>query len=1067
MKRIAGLLLATQLAACSGGSGQEGQPPTQQLQTTSVEQSVDGADKQTMLGLGVTGSNPEQKQSYALFGFVMSPSHQPPATQVQEWTNLEPAHELNGFDKVEQALQAEDYSLTNEDDLIEYSLKKIALAKAQREALLHRFLDGVKGPISWDPSHDSSVLVNTMPGRNSTVLFANQNKNGALSSFAGLLVAGERGQQRYAVMSAPLYSTSHTEQTDKITDNVVKWLTRKDRQTKPLSIVAAHIREDGWHPNYGGLKRWLDKTYPDHYALNDKDSCDGDLQACIDTRHPDLIVIGQANYSADTMDAFKAAMDTAKAQGIPLLVAPNLRGMGGSLLEPLTKELGVDSWNNYWDSHQLVDQTIKSQSQMPSKMDAAVDLLNHLKAHDFQLSAFGSCIEGGGKLPLWCDNQEFKQVFKDGADWYRQQTEMVDKAGVDIFKTDGYKLLKAGLLLADTYRQQIDYPIEQTEPTQWQHAMFADWVVSYTRTKNLAQPDLGQYIKSARELKKGVNATYAFPPTVTETRTFAIPYKNQWTTTGWYMLPGQAVTFTRTDENPVKAVIRLNYHRLGTNKATRDKVLRAPIEIATQRVPLAAGKSVTISSPYGGPIYMYMEGDSQPLQITVKAQGIAKHPSILAPTDAEFDRLKEALANTELPHVDLRLDGAEFHMRRDKFEQAIGNKYPDVETLLSSIVNDHVNDVYTLAGLKIQGKNLDQSLPLDVQLVCLSLFGEDDCTDPQLHTRTVIQHANFDESALCGSGCSGNPRDASWAPDPQGWGDNHELGHNLQTHYLDVSYVDPGHEQEWTHYSSRAGENSNNIFPWYVRWKSHYAYRPDEHINQNQDHKDAFFVYMSDALGLKDANGDRVVYDAHCGAMGDSRGLDRYDAPWANNGYAYYNGFRQSFYMQLVLRNQNREMAHKIILTNGFNIITLLYQHSRIFNKYAQSEELWNAHKSKLGFAKFPYSGGEPYGDRTIRGIPGNDFLLVSLSKLTKKDWRPFFDMYGLHYTNLAAEQVAATARWGAVEKGLFALDNDTPPQDLATGLQFLSLEAPTANTVWPTTANRSPNSPVQCGASN
>ena len=1148
MKRIAGLLLATQLAACSGGSGQEGttpqQPPAPQLhsssdptpqasssqQAISYRQSwfgfggavVNAEKQQSLMGFGVVGTNTEQHQVYGLFGMVMSSSSQPqgqpwtgltpatettpwstltpatettqwstltpatettpwstltpatettpwstltPATQIQEWTNLEPARHLSRFEKVEQAIEAEDASLTTEEDLIDYSLGKIAYYKARREILVKRFMRGVKGPLSWIPTHDASQLFNKNPERNTTVLFANQNKNGDYYPGVGLLVVGERQQQRYAAMSSPMYATNYSEETDTISRNVVDWLTRGEHKGKPISVVATHVDNNYFHHNTENLKRWLDTQYPNNYTLNNQGDCDDvNLQSCIETRHPDLIVIGQRGYSEERIDQFYAALETAKAEGIPLLVANSMRGIGG-LLQPLMDDLGIGTWSNYWDGHRLVNTTIKSQLQEPSGLTTVKNFLNHLKNRDVQFADFG-CMRNGTVL-LWCGDESFKRVFKDGADWYRNKIIDMDKAGIDVFKTDGNALLKAGVLLADTYRQHIDYPIPQTEPAEWQQAMFADFVINYARATNKAQPDLGIYLQSGGDLKRGENATYPFPETVTETSTISVPYNKQWTTTGWYMLPGHAVTFTRKDESAAKAIIRLNYHRPATNKATLIKTLRGPLEVSTQRVPLAAGQSVTVSSPYGGPIYMYLEGDNLPLAITVEAKGVAKHPSLLEPTPAEYQRFDETLASNELPHVDFRINGAEYHSRRDRFEWTMANRYDSLEELVVASEKDQIGNAYTLAGLIVPGYTLDQTLPEEVKTLCSLLFGEDDCLDSDLHDRKLIQHANYDESASCGDGCSGYPRDADWSPDPRNWYDNHEVGHNLQTNYLNTAYVPAGHEQEWEQYSNRATENSNNIFPWYINWKSHYEYYRDGYVKDNQENKDAFFVYMSDALNLHDANGDRVVYDAHCNPVGNRRGVDRYVAPWENNSYSYFNGFRQSFYMQMILRSQNQTVTHGRTLTNGFDLFTLLYEHSRIFNKYAQSEELWNAHRDRLGFGKFPYSGGAPYGNRKINGIPGNDFLLVSLSKITNKDWRPFFDMYGLHYTNLAAEQAQANATQGPVEKGLIAIDSDIPPEDMVGDLQFLPLDGATVDTVWPTTANNSPNSPAQCRVAN
>lgn len=114
------------------------------------------------------------------------------------------------------------------------------------------------------------------------------------------------------------------------------------------------------------------------------------------------------------------------------------------------------------------------------------------------------------------------------------------------------------------------------------------------------------------------------------------------------------------------------------------------------------------------------------------------------------------------------------------------------------------------------------------------------CLDESIHTRTTVQHANYDERAACGSGksesdsrhlagqihptsvilihpthqpapgCSGNPWDAEWNVG-FGWGDAHELGHNMQIAQLNIFYPPPGtgNRNMWTTLQNRAGENSN------------------------------------------------------------------------------------------------------------------------------------------------------------------------------------------------------------------------------------------------------------------
>jgi hypothetical protein len=424
---------------------------------------------------------------------------------------------------------------------------------------------------------------------------------------------------------------------------------------------------------------------------------------------------------------------------------------------------------------------------------------------------------------------------------------------------------------------------------------------------------------------------------------------------------------------------------------------------------------------------------------------------------AEIAAFNDRIQNTELPHVDLRTDGAEQHLRRDRFLNAIGGDVPDVNALLKSIVDDHINSVYTLAGLKIQGKSLSESLPADVLAACKGLFG-DDCIDNSLHTRTIIQHANYDQNAQCGGGCSGNPWDAAWNIDPTGWGDNHELGHNLQTNRLNVQYAAASDHDNWAGYGSRAGENSNNIFPYVVKWKTHYLRDgntgtvTDGHMN----HKDLFYVFMSDAAGTTDTRGKRVVFGANCKVL--DAGEDRYTAPWASNAYAVHNGYRMAFYIQMALKAHGMTLSDGTTLNNGFNLFTLLYQHSRIFGKYANNASDWEANRSKLGFSQFSFEGNSVYGGKTVKDIPGNDFMLVSLSKLTGKDWRSHFDMLGLHYSSLAAAQTAANATSGAIPMGMYELETDLPPANMSQGLTFVPLSLTDGTTQW-----KGVGSPTQC----
>ncbi|PIW62219.1 ImpA family metalloprotease [Shewanella sp. CG12_big_fil_rev_8_21_14_0_65_47_15] len=956
----------------------------------------------------------------------------------------------------ENAIKHQDHRLASAGELIDFSITELANVDIKRKAEVNQLYQGVGSSISWHPTHDSITFSSFMPENTFTVLPSNVDGSGA-NAVRGLVMASEQQGQRYAAMGGNLFSVNTSAQTDTLLKNLLGWLTKGADKTDGLSIVTAHMpsKADSWYfPHNEGIRTWLTNNYPDAHSINAANTCDySELSNCIDTLKPDLIIISDIDRQSQGFAGIKAAIAKAKAAGIPLLLSNYWRNES-PLLSPLYLEMGLSTAGNYWSKLNADNLSVSTILAEDKTLGDVKKLLTNLREQRFDTQVLNDCT--GNYLS--CNAPAFVEAFKAGADWYRSNAETLDSNSIDVFSHTNFPLMKAGLLLADKYRSEIDYPIAYSEFAQWQQALFADWTVSYARTHNLAQADLGEYVTDRTNLSQGSNAHYAYPTTVSERKTISVPYTGQWTTTGWYALPGQTIKLSRLDNTNANVEIKLNYHRRNTNRAYEQNIYRAPLELTQQRLKLAKGQSIEFSTPYGGPIYLYISGSEGALSVDVNAQNVAKHPTIMDFSNpAEVAAFNDRIQNSELPHVDLRTDGAEQHLRRDRFMNAIGGNVPDVNALLNSIVDDHINSVYTLAGLKIQGKSLSESLPDDVESACRGLFG-DDCIDNNLHTRTIIQHANYDQNAHCGAGCSGNPWDAAWNISPTGWGDNHELGHNLQTNRLNVQYATAANSDNWTGYGSRAGENSNNIFPYVVKWKTHYLRdgNTSSITDGHMDHKDLFYVFMSDAAGTTDTSGKRVVFGANCKVL--DVGEDRYTAPWASNAYAVHNGYRMAFYIQMALKAHGITLSDGTILSNGFNIFTLLYQHSRIFGKYANNASDWEANRSKLGFDLFPFDSHSVYGGKTVRDIPGNDFMLVSLSKLTGKDWRSHFDMLGLRYSSLAAAQTASNATAGTMPMGMYELETDLPPANMSQGLTFIPLSLSDDSTLWKGTS-----SPSQC----
>ncbi|WP_018690912.1 ImpA family metalloprotease [Algicola sagamiensis] len=970
--------------------------------------------------------------------------------------------EVTVLKKAVHAIQNEDHQLASQEELIAYSLTQIQATKQKHESLIETLYQGID-QISWHPSSDSVTFGTYKPELTFQILRSTQKEEGEASA-KGLMYVGEQAQHRYAAMSANMFYVNRSKETTQLLKNTMQWLTQTEENAY-LNVVTAHIssREDSdYFPHNEGIRKWLKEVYPNRHSINDANTCDDiAMLHCLESRKPDILILSNLDRNKVGYVGIKAAIEYAKANRIPLFYSNYYRNEI-PFTQQIHRYMGLTASNNYWSEH-LARGITKDKMKQFDTFDDVTVLLKNLKANVLDKTALEAC---KGNF-LRCNEAGFLANFKAGADWYRAHAIIYDKVGENVFETPA-TLLPAGLLLADKYRSHIDYPIALNETSAWQQAMFADWAVSYLRKKNTPQPDLGAFIVDSSQVEKNKSAHYDYPAPKQDSKTFSILKSNQWTTTGWYAVPGRIIRLKRTDESSATVRVKLNYHRSNTNRAYQTHRYLFPLEVMQNRIMLPPGETVTFSTPYGGPIYVEMSGEEMPISVEINAQGVVHHPVITDFKNLEqLSNFQKTMARTSLPHVDLRMADAEMHLRRDRLVEGIAGKVTDLKMLLDSIEHDHINRVYTLAGFKRQGTTLEDSLPKDVQSICRRLLGSSDCFDPVLHTRKKIQHANYDENAHCGGACSGNPWDSSWYIDPLGWGDNHELGHNLQVTRLNVHYVPEEKRDRWDAYSSRARENSNNIFPYYVKWYAHYMRDKqtttitDGHMNQ----KYAFFAFMSDAAKVKNAEGQRVVFTPSCDVMDE--GEDRFTAPWKSNKYAAHNGYRMAFYIQMALRAHVMQLAQNERFENGFHLFTLLYQHERIFGKYARSQSAWDQAKDRLGFSEFPYQGHAVYGghlgNRTVSSMPGNDFMLVSLSVMTEKDWRPYFDMFGLRYSSLAEKQVIKNAKKGKVRMGLYVLESDLPPATMSQGLTFLPLDTGNPSTIWPRAKAGDIASPMDC----
>jgi hypothetical protein len=630
---------------------------------------------------------------------------------------------------------------------------------------------------------------------------------------------------------------------------------------------------------------------------------------------------------------------------------------------------------NYWayEKADYADLTAM-QNAIPSTFSTIKRLLLHFKHNDFNFD-WSLCTND-----TTCKSEPLlTSDFYQAAESIKSQIAVWEAKNLNIFSGNGRRLNKLLVLLGDKFRSGIAYPMQVgiTDTTTFMKALYADHSAYIVRQFNPEQPDLGSYSPSLTDVK-GSNATLQVV-----SKTAAVS-----STTGFYALPGKSITLTRTDKTSVKAYVHINMLR--SESAHVFAKYDRPMFLWSKKIPLIRDRSVTLTSPYGGIMFINTEGTTNPLRVLVNAANVVRTPIFFGKNFADFTN---ALVSSQLNWAEFKFQGLEIHSRMDLMQQSIND--PLIAGNLSRLLNLTqiflYKDIYSLAGMV--GTDLTQ--PYKVKNFCTA--HDWDCDSTQIHGMPSIQHVNADRAA-CGYGCSGNPYDQYWAFTPLGWGESHEIGHNLQRSRLKI-------------YDSASTEVSNNIFPTH-KW-----------LRFNKSTTET--VKYGRSLGFKD------TYDLlQQGAQSTNPTETVRNLLWLNGSVFQ----RLIFYWQMAM--SSKSVAH--LGDNGWDIFRLMYIHERLFSKAIADDTAWLNNKDRLGFNQY-------VSRSSVTGIAGNDFMLISMSFISGRDQRPFFDMWGVTYSIEASNQVK-NFNYPKAEQKYWVVPNEKAAfkEPLATPLPV------DGQTVWP-----------------
>ena len=836
--------------------------------------------------------------------------------------------------------------------------------------------------IDWDPTHSSvyfSVLDN---GRNRVMLPGNwRYADGTAGSGLALAVVGEApgSLARYAAFGGNPMGARGNAAMDRMLANTIAWLSPRSG-AGDFKVVTAHLPSDGtyWFPYEKRVNAWLAAQYPgiaingatDSSKATQQDRCDGDqLANCL--QGADLLILGReqapnraygaadsypAGYSSDTV---MAAVQQAQARGVPVLYLHH-NNDSNELAGRMLRYLGLGASTNYWGEEGLKAFNPASLPAMPALSADIAALLQRLDTGSFS-TTWSGCVndlgrikcEGSGSTPY---DTAFTTEFATTAKAIRSMLRSLDASGMALFSQPGYALEKLLVLLGDKYRETVSYPMTKTgSGKDFFRAYFSDMAAYINRPSAAVAKNLGNF-SGLLATPVAQSRSVSVAPLVGGAREYM---------TGLYVMPGRSVTLTRTDDNP--AVVRFGLNMLRDTTHVFNTYDR-PTMLASPQLALVKDKPVTITSPFGGPLFLFLGASAAAPLVSVQVSGVTTHPVLRDVGDAaQVAAFQAEVASTPTNWVGITTDFLTVHSNLGNFRATMTAYGGNLAQLLSDVWTYMVKDTYELAGFNSATPGTFNLAPT-VTAFCSNAGW--DCTGVQ-HRRDLMQHVISDNYAACGDGCSGNPYDEDWPLDPLGWGETHEIGHGIQPDHLRI-------------YGGISGEVSNNIFPTHKLVAYNRATHP---------------VVPKKRGG----SGASLAFDILKASFAQANPSDYVKAQiWSDTSYAANNGLRLSFYRQLV---EYARYYNSGTLGDGWEIYTLMYLLER------------NLTASQAGWTTVGAAAPVPATKQVFAtyasfpsGMNGNDFMLIASSRIIGRDMRAVFDLWGVGYSAAASAQVVSYA---------------------------------------------------------
>lgn len=803
--------------------------------------------------------------------------------------------------------------------------------------------------------------------------------SGAVYSWLGEHKTGSR----YAYFGAGIFTESDSHYWGNLgnelalnTSKVLQWITRSrdTSSSAPIRVLALSTRA-GFQ-----MENWLTSR-----GLNQDWTVFTDLS---------LLESGDYDVLAGLAGGDLPEVPTALASGKAIIIWSEVFNPGAGI-----QQLGLN-WN-WWGEDTVGNmQSVAEQCSLAyfsGDIQATLDSLKRTNLNfDYSDDACTTSLYTTTCSPdivMRDDGVSMQDSFMSGAEELQRQIASLDAKGQSVFdQSNGETLLKLAVLLGDQFRGNISYPMDHltTPDQQFYQALFADYTNHYARTNNHPQTHAGDYsekldIISMLKTEPGV---FSLQPTL----------YSEWNSTGYTAKPGEPVTLTRTDNNPATVSVRFNMLRSQATWIWNSNGYTRPLFTSSHPVTLPANSSVTLSSPIGGPVYVHWDANLSDVSssIDIGIEGAAKHPILQEFSSSSIESFANMLEKNEFDWIDIKTPAVEVHSRADLLEQALNqedgnedNSYTqaDVQRWINNL------DTYLIgSALSLAGFETDSVAGMNENVAAFCTDNGLDCADKLLHRKPPLQHINSDLRASCGDLCSGNPFDSNSSINPLGYGESHEMGHNLQ-------------RARFNFYAARSLEASNNIFPIYSAWLWLQNNTLSRHPTIRLPDPEKTFEQLQQSISFNSQPG-----------IGHPIWLD---------SQIYVNAdVRFMLYLQLMFIHHQWEKDIAAGAT-GWDIFTKLYKLERQFDQAVADEQEWLNQRNRLGFSNY---------DRGVaQSISGNDFMAVALSMISKRDHTDYLLAWGLDISLNAQSQIQSNGTVDSIPMTYWRTPDD----------RFLRIEIP------------------------